>query len=198
MSSLMVTHLWLVSERNAVLSQGRNISLSLPWLLSPLTDIRPMCSSNPGNRYQALQWFLDVYSGLEGKEEMEVLGQEWVTIMAAALHTFSPSSTFLRRRWWHPTPVISPGKSQGRRSLEGWSPWGRWGSDSTERLHFHFSLSCIGEGNGNPLQCSCLGNPGDGGAWWAAVYGIAQSRTRLKWLSSHFPNPFYLHCGSVF
>ena len=54
----------------------------------------------------------------------------------------------------------------------------------TERLHFHFSLSCIGEGNGNPLQCSCLENPGDGGAWWAAVYGVAQSWTRLKRLSS--------------
>ena len=57
-------------------------------------------------------------------------------------------------------------------------------SDMTERLHFHFSLSCIGEGNGNPLQCSCLENPRDGGAWWAAVYGVARSRTRLKRLSS--------------
>ena len=56
--------------------------------------------------------------------------------------------------------------------------------DRTERLHFHFSLSCIGEGNGNPLQCSCLENPRDRGAWWAAVYGVAQSRTQLKWLSS--------------
>ena len=55
---------------------------------------------------------------------------------------------------------------------------------ATEQLHFHFSLSCIGEGNGNPRQCSCLENPRDGGAWWAAVYGVAQSRTRLKWLSS--------------
>ena len=54
----------------------------------------------------------------------------------------------------------------------------------TERLHFDFSLSCIGEGNGNPLQCSCLENPRDGGAWWAAVYGVAQSQTRLKRLSS--------------
>ena len=54
----------------------------------------------------------------------------------------------------------------------------------TERLHFHFSLACIGEGNGNPLQCSCLENPRDGGAWWAAMYGVAQSRTRLKRLSS--------------
>ena len=70
------------------------------------------------------------------------------------------------------------------RSLVGCSPWGHWESDTTERLHFHFSLSCIGEGNGNPLQCSCLENPRDGGAWWAAVYGVAQSWTRLKRLSS--------------
>ena len=58
----------------------------------------------------------------------------------------------------------------------------------TERLHFHFSLSCIGEGNGNPLQCSCLENPRDGGAWWAAISGVTQSRTRLKWLSSSSSN----------
>ena len=60
----------------------------------------------------------------------------------------------------------------------------------TERLHFHFSLSCIGEGNGNPLQCSCLGNPRDGGAWWAAVYGVARSPTRLKRLSSSSSSSF--------
>ena len=60
------------------------------------------------------------------------------------------------------------------------SPWAREESDTTERLPFHFSLSCIGEGNGNPLQCSCLENPRDGGAWWAAAYGVAQSWTRLK------------------
>ena len=58
-------------------------------------------------------------------------------------------------------------------------------SDTTERLHFHFSLSCTGEGNGNPLQCSCLENPRDGGAWWAAVYGVTQSWTRLKRRSSN-------------
>ena len=56
--------------------------------------------------------------------------------------------------------------------------------DTTERLHFHFSLSCIGEGNGNPIQCSCLENPKDRGAWWAAVYGVAEIRTWLKRLSS--------------
>ena len=84
----------------------------------------------------------------------------------------------------HLTPVLLPGKSHGRRSLVACSPWGCYQSDTTERLHFHFSLSCIGEGNDNPLQCSCLENPRDGGAWWAAVYGVAQSRTRLKQLSS--------------
>ena len=66
----------------------------------------------------------------------------------------------------------------------GCSPWGHEESDTTERLHFRFSLSCIGEGNGNPLQCSCLENPRDGGAWSAAVSGVTQSQTRLKRLSS--------------
>ena len=91
---------------------------------------------------------------------------------------------YIRRRRWHPTPVLLPGKSHGRRSLVGCSPWGRQESDTTEQLPFHFSLSCTEEGNGNPLQCSCLENPRDGGAQWAAVYGVAQSRTRLKRLSS--------------
>ena len=85
-----------------------------------------------------------------------------------------------RRRQGQPTPVLVPGKSRGRRSLVGFSPWGREESDTTERLHFYFLLSCIGEGNGNPLQCSCLENPRDGRAWWAAVYGVSQSRTQLK------------------
>ena len=99
------------------------------------------------------------------------------------------------RRQWQPTPVVLPGKSHGQRSLVGCSPWGRWELDTTEQLHFHFSLSCIGEGNGNLLQCSCLENPRDRGAWWAAVYGVAQSRTRLKWLSSGSSNP--IHEGST-
>ena len=97
---------------------------------------------------------------------------------------FGPGRAALWRRQWHPTPVLLPGKSHGWRSLVGCSPWGRKEPDTTERLHFHFSLSCIGEGNGNPLQCSCLENPRDGGAWWAAIYGVAQSRTRLKRFSS--------------
>jgi len=76
---------------------------------------------------------------------------------------------------WKIPWMEEPGWLQSMGSLE---------SDTTERLPFHFSLSCIGEGNGNQLKCSCLENPRDGGAWWAAVYGVAQSRTRLKRLSS--------------
>ena len=92
------------------------------------------------------------------------------------------------RRQWHPTPVLLPGRSHGWRSLVGCSAWGLEELEMTERLHFHFSLSCIGEGNGNPLQCSCLETPRDGGAWWAAINGVAQSWTRLKRLSSSSSN----------
>ena len=96
----------------------------------------------------------------------------------------NPTIIIIWRRQWQATPVLLPRKSHGWRSLVGCSPWGRYKSDSTERLHFHFSLSHNAEGNGNPLQCSCLENPRDGRAWWAAIYGVAQSRTQLKQLSS--------------
>ena len=86
---------------------------------------------------------------------------------AKAPHSSTPA--------WKIPWTEEPGRLQSMGSLE---------SDMTERLHFHFSLSCIGEGNGNPPQCSCLENPRDRGAWWAAVYGVAQSRTQLKRLSS--------------
>ena len=99
-------------------------------------------------------------------------------------HLLLNTRLYLRRRQWHPTPVLLPGKPHRRRSLVGCSPWDHKELDTTERLPFHFSLSCIGEGNGNPLQCSCLENPRDGGAWWAAVCGVAQSWTQLKPLSS--------------
>ena len=102
---------------------------------------------------------------------------------------------FVGRRQWHPTPVLLLGKSHGWRSLVGCSPWGRWGSDTTERLHFHFSLPCIGEGNGNPLQCSCLENPRDRGAWWAAVCGVTQSWTWLKRLSSSSSSKYNMVFG---
>ena len=102
-----------------------------------------------------------------------------------------------------PTPVLLPGKSHGWRSLVGCSPYGLKESDTAERLHFHFSLSCIGEGNGNPLRCSCLENPRDGGAWWAAKYGVAESQTWLKRLSSSSSQRFtvyslYLNAFSLF
>ena len=97
---------------------------------------------------------------------------------------YLPFRGFRRRRQWQTNPELLPGKSHGRRSPVGCSPCGREESDTTEQLHFHFSLSYIGEGNGNLLQRSCLENPSDSGAWWAAFYGVAQSRTRLKRLSS--------------
>ena len=103
---------------------------------------------------------------------------------------FLDSLPIFGRRQWQPTPVLLSGESHGQRSLVGYSPWGRKESDTTERLHFHSSLSCIGEGNGNPLQCSCLENPRDGGGWWAAVYVVAQSWTWLKRLSGS-SSPFF-------
>ena len=107
------------------------------------------------------------------------------------------------------TPVLLPrgvrlmeshGKSHGWRSLVGCSLWGCEESDTTERLHFHFSLSCIGGGNSNPRPRSCLENPRDGEAWWAAVYGVAQSRARLKRLSSRSSSMhtiFIMLCNTV-
>ena len=135
-------------------------------------------------------------SSIRGIFQARVL--EWVAIAFSEKESYLPQNSFFlvrlsvdwmdpiqcRKRQWHPTPVLLLGKSHGRRSLVGCSPWGREESDTTERLHFHFSLSCIGEGNGNPLQCSCLENPRDGGAWWAAFSGVTQSQTRLKRLSS--------------
>ena len=108
----------------------------------------------------------------------------WLDLKYAKPQRLMASPLTHWRRQWHPTPVLLPRKSHGRRSLVGCSPWGREELDFTEWLHFHFLLSCIGDGNGNPLQCSCLENPRDGGAWWAAVYGVTQSRTHLKRLSS--------------
>ena len=110
--------------------------------------------------------------------QFTIIQNQWVVIWLMG------SSQKYRRRQWHPALVLLPGKSHGRRSLVGCSIWGREESDMTEGLHFHFSLSCIGEGNGNLLQCSCLENPRDRGTWWVAVSGVAQSQTRLKRFSS--------------
>ena len=97
--------------------------------------------------------------------------QRTVVSLASEKAMAPHSSTFAWKIPW----MEEPGGLQSMGSIE---------SDTTERLHFHFPLSCIGEGNGNPLQCSCLENPRDGGAWWAAVYGVAQSWPRLKRLNS--------------
>ena len=97
---------------------------------------------------------------------------------------------------WQPHSSTLACNIQRTRSLVGCSPWGREELDTTEQLHFHFSLSCIGEGNGNPVQCSCLENPRDGGAWWAPVSGVAQSRTRLKRLSSSSSLALRVEAGS--
>ena len=107
-----------------------------------------------------------------------------ITLQYCVCRLFDDGYSDGQRRQWHPTPVPLPGKSHGQRSLVGCSPWGHEESDMTEQLHFHFSLSCIEEGNGNPLQCSCLENSRDRGAWWAAIYEVSPSRTRGKWLSS--------------
>ena len=92
--------------------------------------------------------------------------------------------TLLCRRQWHPAPVLLPRKSHGQRSLVGCDPWGLEESDTTERLYCRFSLSCIGEGNGNPLQCSCLDNSREEGVSWSAIYEFTRSQTQLKWFSS--------------
>ena len=124
----------------------------------------------------------------EGHKESGTTEATWYActyslLMAILLH-IKLLPNFFQRRQWHPTPVLLPGKSQEEEEEPGrLQSMGLLESDTTERLHFHFSLSCIGEGNDNPLQCSCLENPRDGGAWRAAVYGVVQSQTRLKRLS---------------
>ena len=133
---------------------------------------------------------MEYYSAIE-KNTFESVLMRWMKlepiiqseVIQKEKHQYS-ILTHIWRRQWHPTPVFLPGKSHGWRSLVGCSPWGRKESDTTERLHFHFSLSCTGEGNDNPLQYSCLENPRDRGAWWAAIYGVTRSWTRLKRLSS--------------
>ena len=147
-------------------------------LLAQVPNKRPSVSS--GFEIYFLPWDMD--------NSVEVLSTSHMFFEFFILATW--------RRQWHPTPVLLPGKSHGLRSPVGCSPWGSWESDTNERLHFHFSLSCIGEGNGTPLQCSCLENPRDRGAWWAAVYGVAQSWTGLKRLSSSSSSILATYCGT--
>ena len=147
----------------------REVAQSCPTLRDPMDRSLPGSSVHGIFQARVLEWGAIAFSEKNCPDSLfnKCCWENWST-----------------RRQWHPTPVLLPGKSHGWRSLVGCSPWGHQESDTTERLHFHFSLSCTGEGNGNPLQCSCLENPRDRGAWWAAVYGVAQSQTRLKRLSS--------------
>ena len=118
-----------------------------------------------------LAWEIPWTEEPDGLQSMG-LQKSWTWLSMCSCKAMAPhSSTFSWKIPW----MEEPGRLQSMGSLESYT---------TERLPFHFSLSCIGEGNGNPLQCSCLENPRDGGAWWASVYGVAQSRTRLKRLSS--------------
>ena len=119
-------------------------------------------------------WLILVYLGWRKSAVLYGIDFTYTSVSEKAMA--SHSSTLAWKIPW----MEGPGGLQFMGSLE---------SDTTERLHLHFSLSCIGEGNGNPLQCSCLENPRDGEAWWAAVHGVAQSRTRLKRLRSSSSTP---------
>ena len=127
---------------------------------------------SPSNEYSGLISFM-----IDWFDLLAVQG----TLKSLLQHHSSKASIIWCSDKWQPTPVLLPGKSHGQRSLVDYSLWDRKESDTTERLHFHFSLSCIGEGNGNPLQYSCLENSTDGGVWWATVHGITKSWT---WLSN--------------
>ena len=134
---------------------------------------------------------LEVYR-LESKNDDKCLAINSVSLVESCSEkAMAPHSSTLA---WQISWTEEPG------GLQSMGSWGRWESDMTERLHFHFSLSRIGEGNGNPLQCSCLENPRDRGTWWTAVSGVAQSRTRLKQLSSSCSSSrkLSLHMSSLF
>ena len=154
-----------------MIPHSSTLAWKIPWSEEP-GRLQSMGSLRAGHDWATSLWLFALFFAFANIDT------------GSYLHFSSYVVLCCRRRQWHPTPVLLPGKSHGWRSLVGCSPWGHWGSYTTERLHFHFSLSCIGEGNGNPLQCSCLENPRDGGAWWASVSEVTQSWTRLKWLSS--------------
>ena len=145
--------------------QGWNVEAKT-WLWTIVTNKR----ADSGTQIQSVKLKIILAFVKDGKEACI----QGTTAMVFCSRAQELDSTVSTRAW----------KIHGQRSLVGCSPWGLEELDTTEWLHYHFSLSYIGEGNGNPLQCSCLENPRDGGAWWAAISGVARSRTWLKRLSS--------------
>ena len=139
-------------------------AVKIPWLHLFIPSPFPITPGNPFISTISLALLFQKVMQLESYRRYVAFSDWCISLsnMYLRLH-----HTFLQRRQWHPTPALLPGKSHGRRSLVGCSPWGREESNTTEWLHFHFSLSCIGEGNGTPLQCSCMENPRDRGAWRA-------------------------------
>jgi len=165
---------------------GHNCVTELNWTDEPC-HVRPP-KTDGGSWWRVITKLGPLEKGMANHFSVLALRTPWTVwkdknIFHSVVAYMQAKDCYQRRRW-HPTLVLLPGKSHGRRSLVGCSPWGLEESDTTERLHFHFSLSCIGEGNGNKLQFSCLENPRDGGVWWAAIYGVAESRTQLKRLNS--------------
>ena len=141
-----------------------------PWLTSP----GGISNNSPRTWMTCYHWL-----GFDGSH-LSTVHSEWCSpLRRRPLRLLDILCCSLEEAMAPHSSTLAWKKSHGRRSLVGCSPWGREESDMTERLNFHFSLSCIGEGNGNPLQCSCLENPRNGRAWWAAIYGVVQSRTRL-------------------
>ena len=122
-------------------------------------------------------WLVLAYEISDCDQSRDLQSTEELGLLCLLL--LEPCNTRYRRRQWHPTPVLLPGESHGWRSLVGCSPWGRWESDTTERLPFHFSLSCIGEGNGSSLQCSCLENPRVGEP--GGLPSMGSHRVRYDW-----------------
>ena len=136
-------------------------------------------------RCPGLQWEVDTFQPLGViRESVCVLWGRGVDFKSLGICTlwfqYNMSSYLALEKAMAPLSSTLAWKITWMEEPVGCGPWGREESDTTERLHFHFSLSCLGEGIGNPLQCSCLEHPRDGGAWWAAVRGVAQSRTRLS------------------
>ena len=170
MGSHRVGHDWSDLAAAAVSKNSINHSVELP-VSNPIKFCVPEkfllhCETTfcTQSRRKSVMWLRDAWTILSHPKQCLPSTLKWMhTHHMPTFFTFLPF--FFWRRQWHPTPVLLPGKSHGRRSLVGCSPHGREESDTTEWLCFHFSLSCIGVGNGNPLQCSCLENPRDGGSW---------------------------------